>query len=313
MEHHCTAVRDPREADALGYGAVALRYQRLGYAVLGVRGGTKIPHQAYGGEGGYRWATTDERAVPWLWGRDRHAGIAIATGHRSRLLAVDLDVKRGERGDLNWCLQWGGWPLIPGQAYSMVNTPSGGWHLWFRTPPGAMVPTRPGILPGVDIKGDGGYVLAPPSMVRVDSMVRSDGSAGGVPLPYRWAEGCCACRVPMAPGWLLEWAEHAPATGTPHGSNGDPVPSADELVNGGGLAPGSRNITLHRLACSLFRRFGTTPAGQSEARRRIDLVLAASDTRGFSDHERERTIRSALEWARAREDEDMAAWRDFRS
>jgi hypothetical protein len=311
MEHSCTAVWDPREAARLGYGAVALRYQRLGLAVLGTRAGVKIPHQAYGSEGGYQWATTDERMVPWLWERDRHAGVAIATGSRSGLMVVDLDVKGGARGDVSWCGQFGGWPLMPGQPYSMVITPSGGWHLWFRTPPGGMIPTRPGILPGVDIKAAGGYVLAPPSQVRVDSMVRSDGSLGGVLLPYRWAEGCCACRVPEAPPWLLDWARSAQATGSPHGGSGEPVPDVSELVAGGGLQPGSRNITLHRLACSLFRKYGTRPAGQEETRRQLDLVLAETSLAGFSQGERERTIRSALEWARDREAEDMEAGEAF--
>jgi hypothetical protein len=318
MEHTCTAVWDPREAARLGYGAVALRYMRLGYAVLGTRPGVKIPHQAYGDEGGYKWATTDERMVPWLWERDRFAGVAIATGTVSDLMVIDIDVKGQHNGTASFTglLNAQGWRLPP---VPQVTTPSGGYHLWLRLPrsydgggrPWKMeIPTRPGILPGVDIKGAGGYVLAPPSQARVDSMVRSDGSLGGVLLPYRWSGGC-ACEVPEAPWWLYQWIMTAQATGSPHGGAGEPVPDVSELVAGGGLAPGSRNITLHRLACSLFRRYGTRPAGIGQARAQLDAVMAASDLNGFSHGERERTIRSALEWATAREAEDFEAGEAF--
>jgi hypothetical protein len=38
-----------------------------------------------------------------------------------------------------------------------------GWQLFFRHP-GVTIPNRAGIIPGLDVRGDGGYVVAPPSV-----------------------------------------------------------------------------------------------------------------------------------------------------
>src|SRR5207244_3547456 len=43
-----------------------------------------------------------------------------------------------------------------------ATTGGGGTHLYFRHP-GIWVPTKVGIMNGIDVRGDGGYVVAPPS------------------------------------------------------------------------------------------------------------------------------------------------------
>src|SRR5947209_12336724 len=197
----------------LGLGAAALRWQRLGYAVLALGVGSKRPHQLFASEhgpAGVHWATTDPAMVDYVWARDKLAGIGVATGQASRLLVIDLDVKDG----LNGRIELGRFMLEHQLAVPMglqVSTPSGGWHIWMRLPEGVSVPGRIGILPGVDVKSDGGYVVAAPSRVWLDSL---DG--GRVLVPYR-ARGC-PCELPMAPDWLLRWVEQTPGTG--QGSGG---------------------------------------------------------------------------------------------
>jgi hypothetical protein len=47
-----------------------------------------------------------------------------------------------------------------------VRTPSDGYHLYFRIPPGKPSPrNKAGFRPGIDIRGDGGYVVAPGSVI----------------------------------------------------------------------------------------------------------------------------------------------------
>ena len=308
MDHHdCLRITagDPLLDSHGPLAASALRWQQLGMAVLGLRYGTKYPHPAYGpGPGGVLWATRDSRMVPWLWGQDKMAGIAVATGQPSRLLVIDLDVKHGHNGASEWIRQFGGWPA-PSLGYPLVSTPSGGWHIYARTD--RPVPTRPGILPGVDAKADGGYVVVPPARVWTDSALASDGTAGRVLLPYRMVSGC-PCTVPYAPGWLLDWIMSAPGGHQP-GSTGDEVDLAGVTENG--LPAGARNISLHRLACSLFRRYGTSAAGVSAARATISEVLGKTDRAGFGDSEAERAIGSARRWAAERERQDQEAYDDW--
>jgi hypothetical protein len=295
---------DVRRADPLreqlGLGAVALRYQQLGYAVLGLAVGSKRPHPAFGH--GVSWATRDPAMVPWLWSREKLAGIGIATGQRSQLVIIDLDIKNGDDGPATFAAFLAGNGLqLPPDA--MVSSPSGGHHVWLRTPLGQAVPARQGLLPGVDIKGDGGYVAAPPTRVRVDC------ASGQLLVPYRWAVGC-PCRVPPAPQWFCDWTATAAAAGTAHGNgngSGDPPPDVTELARTG-IPVGERNHTLYRLACSLYRRCGTGAAGQQAAREAIDAVLAATDCRGFGRAEIGRTLRSALEFATAAGQADEQAW-----
>lgn len=100
------------------------------------------------------------RAADWVpW------NLGVATGRG--IVVVDADVKQ-TRPDLPTGLEvlddWETWTQgtsLP--ATRVVRTGSGGVHLWVRVPEGLAVKARNRVLPGVDIKGDGGYVLAAPS------------------------------------------------------------------------------------------------------------------------------------------------------
>lgn len=77
------------------------------------------------------------------------SGIAIVTGKLSNLSVVDVDVHKGGKTD--------------GLPPTLVSkTQSGGWHYYYRYLPG--LPNKADIKPGVDIRSEGGYVIAPPSV-----------------------------------------------------------------------------------------------------------------------------------------------------
>ncbi len=230
-----------------GLGSAALRYQGQGYAVLALARGRKKPHRMLGEYGGVHWASIDGRAAKWSWSQDRAANIGVACGSPSRLVVVDLDVKNGQDGpgQLTRFMTEHGFGI---RDAPIAETPSGGVHLWLRTPRGMRVQGRPGILPGIDILGDGNLVVAPPSMAVVSSR-----TGESVPIPYRWSRGCF-CSAPDAPPWLLEWVASAgPAT-----SSGGSTYSGDDVDIGElkerGAPVGSRNRELYRAACSLHRR-----------------------------------------------------------
>ncbi len=105
--------------------------------------------------GGFKAATTDPGTIrhwweeKWAW-----ANVAIATGKISGLVILDVDPRNG--GDAKKLP--GNLPLTP-----TVSTGGGGEHYYFLYPEDCEVGLHHGLLPGIDVQGNGGYVLAPPS------------------------------------------------------------------------------------------------------------------------------------------------------
>jgi hypothetical protein len=141
----------------------ALSYAERGWKVFPVRPGSKAPPLT---PHGLKDATTDPAAIRKWWGQWPDANVAIATGPGSKLLVVDIDVdpEKGVNGlssmeDLE----------AVGCAFPetlAVRTPRGGLHLYYAYD-GAEIGNSAGkVAPGIDIRGTGGYVLAPPSVIR---------------------------------------------------------------------------------------------------------------------------------------------------
>lgn len=110
---------------------------------------------------GFKDATTSEPQVASWWRRWPEANIGVVTGAASGLLVVDLDPAKG--GFASWteaCARSSSDEPITLRA----RTGSGGLHLYFRYPTGIAVRNKQGIWPGVDIRGEGGYVVASPSL-----------------------------------------------------------------------------------------------------------------------------------------------------
>ena len=308
-----------------GLGAAALRYAALGYAVLPLARGGKKPHAMLGDRGGVHRASADPGQITEWWSHDMAANIGAACGRASRLAVIDLDVKHGADGpgefwrfllDHGLSMKTDGHKRIPQAA-----TPSGGTHLWLRVPSGAAVPDRPGILPGTDVKGDGGYVVAAPSMLLAQPLGRPGERGGGeIPVPYTWEAGCPHA-APAAPGWLLPWLAQAASTGT---ARRDPGPGGDldgDLADARehGARPGERNRVFYRLACSLYRRLGTGPEGAALVLEQVREVWDKTDTRGFGWPEVLVCLESARRYIsreRAREDarnQEFLAWMSRRN
>ncbi len=110
-------------------------------------------------EHGLHDAVSDEPAVRDLFRRPGVAMIGVPTGAASGFVVVDLDVKEGRFG-----LEW-----LAANEHRMPRTrrhttQSGGMHLLFVAPEGQRIRNSASkIAPGVDVRGDGGYVIVPPS------------------------------------------------------------------------------------------------------------------------------------------------------
>ena len=103
---------------------------------------------------GFKDATIDTRQVKTWWETFPDANIGIRTGKESGIFVVDID---GDEG-FEWLHKQ------PFTDTPMVRTGGGGIHVFFRYPADREIKNSARkIAPQVDIRGDGGYVIAPPS------------------------------------------------------------------------------------------------------------------------------------------------------
>ena len=149
----------------------ALAYADRGWPVFPCKPGAKEPATSHG----FRDATTDPDKIAWWWRRQPEANLAIATGSPGPdVLDVDQHGPAGNGFSALNRLKTAGL-LEP--AGTIVSTPSGGLHAYFR---GSAQPS--GRLPRchLDLRARGGYVLAPPSQVSGKPyLIRHDGAATG--------------------------------------------------------------------------------------------------------------------------------------
>jgi Bifunctional DNA primase/polymerase, N-terminal len=170
----------------------ALDYASRGTPVFPVNFADKHPLV----EHGLKDATTDAAMIRRWWRIWPRAMIGIPTGPRSGfwILDVDVDPEKGIDGPASMArlIAQAGHGALPQTRCSI--TPRGGRHYWFKWN-GADIRNSTGstggIAPGVDVRGDGGFFIAPPS-------VRIDGVA------YRPEDP--ASRAVEGPTWLIELA-----------------------------------------------------------------------------------------------------------
>jgi hypothetical protein len=215
----------------------ALSYAARGWAVLPVHtpmgGGCsclkpdctsigKHPRNYNGATG----ASRDQAKIRHWWTKWPTANVGIATGASSGLLVIDVD---GEAGQASM--------KALGQISDTLRADSGrtgsdgkrnSFHLFFEHPPGANLRSGVGALgKGLDIRANGGYVVAAPSLHRSG-------------LAYQWVDE--DRKVAPSPVWLVDAAKAA----------------AQSVPTGGThfFYEGQRNKVLYRLAARWRRKEG---------------------------------------------------------
>lgn len=104
-------------------------------------------------------ATADPDQVVAWWSQWPTANIGIQTGELSRIVVLDFDPRHGGQETLLKLTEK--YPEITDTF--RVRSGGGGWHLFFQQPAGGSK-TCQDILPGMDIRGDGGLVIGPGSI-----------------------------------------------------------------------------------------------------------------------------------------------------
>jgi len=138
----------------------ALKYAEHGLAVFPIVERDKKPLTA----NGFKDATTDKAKIEEWWAIHPNANVGIATGEMSGgLVAIDMDIdkdkdKDGYHSFLKWCDE--NFLVLPDSWLSITGR--GGYHAFYRSL--FPVPSKIGWLEDVDIRANGGYVVAPPSI-----------------------------------------------------------------------------------------------------------------------------------------------------
>lgn len=205
----------------------ALDYLRRGWSVIPLRPRDKRPlvkWEAFGR------AQASEADVRQWFDRRPDANLGIVTGTVSRLLVLDVDLGHGGEQSMAELERDHG-PLPPTVT---AETGGGGRHLYFEHPGSDVVGNRAGLWPGIDLRGDGGYVVAPPS-------IHPSGRA------YRWlpARDPESLAVAPLPAWLAAVLVQHPER------HGHPLAYWRRLVRDG-VAEGTRNTTIASLAGHLL-------------------------------------------------------------
>lgn len=133
----------------------ALRYAKHGWAVMPCQPRGKAPAT----RNGLLDASMELPRVERFWAAHPEHNVAVVTGRRSGVIVLDVD---GDVGGESLAALEKAYGKLPDTA--SVVTPRGGSHFYFRHP-GPEVKNTTGFPgTGLDVRGDGGYVLAVPSV-----------------------------------------------------------------------------------------------------------------------------------------------------
>jgi len=262
--------------------SASFRYSLRRVAIFPLAPGTKIPFK---GSHGCSDATSDSDVARARWEKLPNANIGAATGSASGFWVLDVDLPDGPESLATLEAEHGPLPET-----IEASTPRGGRHLYWRHVEGIRN-SAGGVGAGLDVRGEGGSIVLPPSIL-----------ANG--RRYRWVKNSAGA-ITEAPEWLVKVVLPPPP---PPRSEPKPPPAdienyvasaaASELAALSAAQDGTRNDTLNRAAFSLagFVKAGALPEdwarGQLEAHA-VGVGLSAIEAR--------QTIDSAFRAAEPRE------------
>lgn len=205
-------------------------------------------------------ATTDTMAITQWWAVYPDANIGVATGEASGVIVVDVDPGGADTLD-HLKARYG--ELSPTW---MVETGSGGIHLYYEMPAADVRNSASAIGPGIDVRGNGGYVVAPPSQHVSGARYRWDDvwhprliALGGLPewLLVKMVPGGMRATAPL-PRVLTEgtrntWLASAAGTMRRRGFGENAIAAALKVENRERCRPPLDDREVERIARSIVR------------------------------------------------------------
>lgn len=255
---------------------------------------------------GFKDATTSDFTVRDFWRRHPEAMIGIPTGEPIGAFVIDIDVK-GDVNGFDWLRQvQAEHGRLPDTL--TANTASGGQHLYFRHVEGVRNRGKLGL--GVDVRGDGGYVVAPGS-------VMADGRR------YVWIDP--DEEIAEAPQWLVDLVVRRDAPAQPTTYTHNPIAAQgdfnaayvdaaieDELDRLAGTPKGSRNNQLNDSAFALGTFVGAGALSRADAEQALASVYGQWDGLRLSQGTAKRGLDAGQQHPRevplADDAEDLSQW-----
>jgi hypothetical protein len=209
----------------------ALAYARVGWTVFPAPAGTKKSHKSAEHSGGVPWGASQNPAILKRdFTRWRYANIGIPTGKDNGFFVVEVDTKAGHanlKADGLVSLRQITERYGPLPQTLQAISPSGSKHFYFEWPEGQTIHNSASKLaPGIDVRGEGGMVIAPPST--------RDGVGA-----YRWVTNVAPAK---APAWLLRLIQDR--------AKGDPIKHEPNLAESIDKIAGELSV-IHNLRGSI--------------------------------------------------------------
>ena len=230
----------PPDPEAPDFLRAALAYAlRLKWPVFPCKPRGKDPLTPHG----FKAATTDETTIRGWWKRWPKANIGVPTG--VKFWVLDIDPRNGGDESLMQLVAKHG-PLADTLRQT---TGGGGQHYLYEIPDQQVIGCHTGVWDGIDVKGQGGYILVPPS-------IHPSGN------PYVWDSAKRSIReepINPASSWSI-----AGITAATNGHAGEPFNLPEKIPHG------KQHKTLFQMGCSMRHK----GCGYDEARARPFQDLA---------------------------------------
>ncbi len=231
---------------------------------------------------GFHDATTDPGQIAAWWRKHPEANLAVPTGAAAGIVVVDVDVhgaldgyrafERAHRAGLV-----AGWQLL-------IATPSGGMHAYYPATRNQEQRSWQAARAGIDFRGDGGYILIPPSTVS-----EAGGTAG-----YRVRRINTGPSAMLDSDRLREFLDPRPPSRRSSGREVEQSADASRLAAWvAARSEGERNRGLFWAACRLAENGVPAPDA-------LDVLSAAASQAGLGAREITATVRSAYRTAEPR-------------
>ena len=268
----------------------AIAYAGQGWHVFPVPPGTRKSYMSKKYSGGRRWgASNDVDEVRGFYKQWLKANIGIPTGELNGFFVVETDTVKGHDVDGAASLRELEAAHGPLPDTKQAISPSGSVHRYYKHPgPGVKVWCSASSLgAGIDVKGDGGMVIAPPSMLPATRRYPSM-------RVYEWLNDG---PIADAPAWLVELVTVQPSKTKKKGRAQETAArkaqqrldlACEELA---GTPEGCRNDTLNRLAFALGKLVSDGRLDEATVRERL---TAAALQAGSDEAETAATLDSAL-------------------
>lgn len=215
---------------------------------------------------GFKSATTD-KVVLQEWNKKfPDCNIGIPTGHINNIFVIDVDGQQGFES-LNHL------ELIYGKLDAPTVITGKGKHLYFQMPENIEIKCSTNkIADHIDIRANGGYVVAPPSIHETGHQ-------------YTWENFTFNQDFPQAPSWLISLITNAEKQTLPVSGLLEEISSAPQ---------GQRNDTLYKRSISLIARAKKEFLDMEEIKQNI---INAAMLSGLSKEEATKTFDNALKFA----------------